>query len=259
MAIYYYRQAQYFQILLDHPDIDFDVADPKGRKPIHIAALESASGNEHIYQNNNALLKLCRRLHGPWDGLNAKNSLNGKTALHCIAQRPDLPKTVETLKLLLEHGACPKEKDFQGNPPLFLAVTSEFNDFSQSDKWLDSIKARCSSQTPSWLVGGPVYLKPNQNSGLETIAELVRHGSDLDTFNAKGDSLVNHLFAESKYQLDAKALKFFVRLGMKLDHGNKVWPPTYFTLLTLIHSFLYDGKECPRLPRLGLESEIIST
>ena len=237
MAIYYYRQAQYFQILLAHPDIDLDVADPKGRKPIHIAALESASGNEleDIYQINSLLLKLCRRLGR--DGLNAKNSLNGKTALHCIAERPDLPKTVETLKLLLEHGACPKEKDFQGNPPLFLAVISEFNDFSQADKWLDSIKARCSSQTPSWLVGGPVYLKPNQNSALETIAELVRYGSDLDTFNVKGDSLVNHLFAESKYQLDAKALEFFVRLGMKLDHGNKVWPPTYFTLFTLSHSF----------------------
>ena len=234
MAIYYYRQAQYFQILLAHPDIDLDVADHKGRKPIHIAALESASGNEleDIYQINSLLLKLCRRLGR--DGLNAKNSLNGKTALHCIAERPDLLKSVETLKLLLEHGACPKEKDFQGNPPLFLAVISEFNDFSQADKWLDSIKARCSSQTPSWLVGGPVYFKPNQTnqkSALETIAELVRYGSDLDTFNAKGDSLVNHLFAESKYQLDAKALEFFVRLGMKLDHGNKVWPPTYFTLL----------------------------
>ena len=226
MAIYYYRQAQYFQILLAHPDIDLDVADHKGRKPIHIAALASANGDlEHIYQNNSLLLKLCRRLGR--DGLNAKNSLNGKTALHCIAERllpdGDLPNTVETLKLLLEHGACPKEKDFQGNPPLFLAVTSEFNDFRQADEWLDSIKA--------------LYLKPNQNSALETIAELVRYGSDLDTFNVKGDSLVNHLFAESKYQLDAKALKFFVRLGMKLDHGNKVWPPTYFTTFTLSHSF----------------------
>merc|ERR1712241_1317305 len=45
-------------------------------------------------------------------GLMPKNSLNGKTALHCIAERPDLLKSVETLKLLLEHGACPKEKDF---------------------------------------------------------------------------------------------------------------------------------------------------